>query len=241
MIKTFILGDIHGSYKALKQVLKKSNFNYEFDKLIFLGDVCDGWSGVDGCIEELMKIKNLIFLRGNHDQWTIDYYTGKLGGSDNFKHWLKYGGDATYSCYEENIDYKHLEFLLSSIFYYEFDDCLFVHAGIIPNVLIQKQSPDIFLWDRKLVFDAFENQCKKNIAENYKEVFVGHTPIKNFAIRNNKINPNKPQKFSNINLLDTGCAFDGVLTLMDYNTREIFQSDPSYKIYPNEKGRNKNH
>jgi serine/threonine protein phosphatase 1 len=44
MSKRLCMGDIHGNYKALMQCLERSNFNYEEDTLIQLGDVCDGHS-----------------------------------------------------------------------------------------------------------------------------------------------------------------------------------------------------
>ena len=66
--RTFVLGDLHGNIKALKQVLKTSSFKYNKDELIVLGDVCDGWAYVNECIDELLKIKNLKFIMGNHDK-----------------------------------------------------------------------------------------------------------------------------------------------------------------------------
>jgi len=33
------MGDIHGSFKALKQCLQRSKFNYQKDRLIVLGDI----------------------------------------------------------------------------------------------------------------------------------------------------------------------------------------------------------
>jgi serine/threonine protein phosphatase 1 len=44
MSKTFVIGDIHGAYLALKQVLERSDFDYENDLLITIGDIVDGWS-----------------------------------------------------------------------------------------------------------------------------------------------------------------------------------------------------
>ncbi len=41
-MKKFVVGDIHGGAKAFKQVLEKSEFDYENDLLISLGDICDG-------------------------------------------------------------------------------------------------------------------------------------------------------------------------------------------------------
>lgn len=73
MNKTYVIGDIHGAYKALLQCLERSDFDYENDTLIQLGDVCDGWSETYECVEELLKIKNLIPIRGNHDAILLEW------------------------------------------------------------------------------------------------------------------------------------------------------------------------
>ena len=65
--RRFVVGDIHGAHKALVQCLKRSNFNYEEDELICLGDVADGWTEVPELFDELLKIKKLIYIMGNHD------------------------------------------------------------------------------------------------------------------------------------------------------------------------------
>ncbi len=70
-MKRYVIGDIHGRYKALKEVLKKSNFNYDTDKLIVLGDVVDGGVNTYEVVEELLKIKNLIYILGNHDVFLL--------------------------------------------------------------------------------------------------------------------------------------------------------------------------
>jgi serine/threonine protein phosphatase 1 len=43
MAKTYVIGDIHGALKALKQIIVRLNPQQD-DKLIFLGDYVDGWS-----------------------------------------------------------------------------------------------------------------------------------------------------------------------------------------------------
>ena len=59
------MGDSHGAYKAFLQVMERSGFDYENDRLICLGDVSDGWPEVPELVEELLKIKNLVWVRGN--------------------------------------------------------------------------------------------------------------------------------------------------------------------------------
>jgi serine/threonine protein phosphatase 1 len=43
MNRTLVIGDIHGAFKALQQIIEKAAVK-ETDQLIFLGDFVDGWS-----------------------------------------------------------------------------------------------------------------------------------------------------------------------------------------------------
>lgn len=78
--KKFVIGDIHGRYNALKEVLKKSKFNCKKDKLIILGDIVDGGYNSYMVVGELLKIKNKVFIMGNHDEWFMNHIkTGWAG------------------------------------------------------------------------------------------------------------------------------------------------------------------
>ena len=67
-MNTFVIGDIHGRIEALQEVLLSSTFDYDKDKLIILGDIVDGGANSKDCVDELLKIKNTVFVLGNHDQ-----------------------------------------------------------------------------------------------------------------------------------------------------------------------------
>lgn len=71
-MKTYAIGDIHGAYRALMQCLEFVKFNYKCDRLIVLGDVCDGYPDVKQCIDELLKIKHCDLIIGNHDISILD-------------------------------------------------------------------------------------------------------------------------------------------------------------------------
>ena len=96
MSRIFVIGDIHGAYRALMQCLERSNFDYEQDQLICLGDVCDGWPETRRCIEELLTINHLTYILGNHDTWTLDWM--KTGNIENI--WYVQGGEATIDSYQ---------------------------------------------------------------------------------------------------------------------------------------------
>ena len=42
----------------------------------------------------------------------------------------------------------------------------------------------------------------------------------------------------NVILMDTGAAFTGCLSVMDMDTKEVWQSDKLMQLYPDEIGRN---
>src|SRR4051812_15465598 len=99
MGRKFVMGDIHGACRALRQCLERSTFDYNEDQLIFLGDVADGWPETKDCVEELLKIKNLVFIFGNHDFWTLEWM--ETGHADDI--WLSQGGDATVKSYRDGV------------------------------------------------------------------------------------------------------------------------------------------
>ncbi|PHK27906.1 metallophosphatase, partial [Nostoc linckia z16] len=66
----------------------------------------------------------------------------------------------------------------------------------------------------------------------YKEIFIGHTPV-------TRIGQTVPVNMANVWNVDTGAAFKGPLTIMDADTKEYWQSDPVYNLYPEENGRNR--
>ena len=70
-MRRFVIGDIHGGYKALLQCLERSGFDPAADLLVSLGDVCDGWPEVHKVIDELLRIRNFKMVLGNHDLWAL--------------------------------------------------------------------------------------------------------------------------------------------------------------------------
>jgi serine/threonine protein phosphatase 1 len=52
---------------ALKQCLELASFDYENDLLNQLGKIADVHHEVYECAEELLKLKNLVAINGNHD------------------------------------------------------------------------------------------------------------------------------------------------------------------------------
>lgn len=232
-MRRFTVGDIHGSYKGLKQVLDIVNFDYNKDLLICLGDVCDGWSQTKESIDLLMTVENLVFIKGNHDNWASKYFNNNLKFNE-LNAWYNHGGDMTVKSLTHEPMQKYINFLNSAKIYYELDEMIFAHASVClkENLEVMSQTnADFFYWDRTVIEYVFETNKE---VDDYKKIFLGHTPTTYFID-----GMDKPIIRGNVYFMDTGSAFKGRVTLMDIDTEEYYQSDRCMDLYPQEFGRNK--
>ena len=244
-MRTLVIGDIHGGFLALIQVLNKAKITKN-DILIFLGDYVDGWSQSPQVIDFLINLSTqnkCIFIRGNHDQLFLDWLETNDKEIDEGM-WFKHGGEATVLAYKlvsESVKNKHIQFLKSlQNFYIDFKNRLFVHAGFTNmNGVDYEYFPKLLYWDRTL----WETAVSLDISiykdhlfypkrfTNYTEIYIGHTPVTRLGITT-------PLNKANVWNIDTGAAFKGPLTIMDIDTKVFWQSENLPDLYPNEKGRN---
>jgi serine/threonine protein phosphatase 1 len=251
-MRELVIGDIHGGYRALVQVLERAGFDYENDKLISLGDVADGWSESAEALEHLItKVKNLVYVKGNHDEWTQRFlqFTFLHGPNEHNYNWYRQGGEATCKSYGNNTNLidKHVKFFEDALLYYvDEKNRIFMHAGFDPNVPLDKQyfmnvgqhkedENATFYWDRAfwrhmVSRDKIANQ--QDVWDKWEEIYIGHTPT------GREYDHGKPVNLGNVWNMDTGAGYDGSISMMDLDTKEIFQSDPVYVHYPMEMGRN---
>jgi serine/threonine protein phosphatase 1 len=226
-MRTFAIGDIHGEYEKLINILSIVNFDYNEDKLISIGDVVDRGPKSFECVEELLKINHLIAIRGNHDKtWYDSTITGKnelysQGGRETLLSYTRNGceNDPT------KIPQTHKDFFKNQLNYYiDVNNNLFIHGGFNRHQLLEEQEEYIFYWDRDLFMSALSNHSMINnqhqfrMKTSFNKIFVGHTPTIYWGF-------NEPIKALNIWNIDTGCGKgDNFLTIMNVDTEEYFQS-----------------
>lgn len=214
-MKKFVIGDIHGHNTELVKVLTASNFNKDTDTLICLGDVCDRGIEVLESIKTLSEIKNLIFILGNHDLWTMEYINGEISIQDE-AFWLKQGGNMTKYSIANDKPFV-LEFLKKAKQYHIDNHRLFIHAGILPNSKVEDNDPNMLLWDRNMVLAAkLAGTLEDNVIVYYDELFCGHTITQIY-------DSSVPLHLSNVWMMDTGVAYGGKLSIMDIDTKQIWQ------------------
>ena len=198
--RTLVIGDIHGGYKSLLQVLERCNFDNKIDKLIGLGDVADGWGETAELVEYLIALQEEsnnrhIFLRGNHDVWCEEWLT--YGTRKDI--WVMQGGQATIDSYIKTglvTNALHKSFFQRLHNYYvDEENRGFIHGGFISkNGLGHEVYQSDYYWDRDLwglallQHNNFQDASKEALSkvrrfEKHKEVYIGHTSTGNWSIK----------------------------------------------------------
>ena len=245
--RIFVMGDIHGAHKALLQCLQRSGFDYENDLLIQLGDIADGYPEVYECVEELLTIKNLIAIKGNHDDWFYEFITTGFhpvywnqGGKGTISSYLKNSksdgvilssrrGHKT-SLNTSDIPLSHKEFFKKQQLYHILDNRCFMHAGFDRFLPFEQQREADFYWNRDLWKDLLAYQERGGdwsnfeLSTSFDEIYIGHTPTLDQGT-------DQPMTIHQTTNMDTGVRHGGRLSIMDITTKEYWQSDPAETLY----------
>jgi len=202
--KLYAVGDIHGCFDELKELMKLVFFDIDNDqaKIIFLGDYVDRGPDsakvvdyLDDLREHGAKGVEFIFLKGNHEDMLIQGVLNK-SNRDQAEMFYYNGGTATLESYKDNnlIFEDHREFYESLERYHRHGQFFFVHAGLAPLPTIEEAVKETFWGDDPLLWDRLYVNYNGEFPEN---VFVihGHTPVPEVTFNKNQIN------------IDTGCVF----------------------------------
>ena len=241
-----IIGDIHGCYDELSELLGKLGWtpayrqqtarhrgnpqsairNPQFHrKLVFLGDLVDrGPKVVDvlRLVMDVVEAGNAICLLGNHDYKLLRKLVGR-----NVR--VAHGLAETLEQLEQEpprFVARVRDFLAGLATYHVLDEGRLVvsHAGIKENMIGQwndRIKSFTIYGDTTGESDEFGLPVRLDWASSYRGealVVYGHTPVPAPRWVNNTIN------------IDTGCIFGGSLTALRYPERELV-SVPARKVY----------
>jgi serine/threonine protein phosphatase 1 len=205
------IGDIHGCSAALGRLLGEvaptSN-----DALVFLGDYVDRGLDSAGVIDRVIRLRKscyVIALRGNHEEMMMNARQSK----EHLQLWLNCGGDMALMSYAPESDQPSLRDVPQTLWdflerdcvdFYETETHIFVHGGLVPELLPRNQSTDILRWQK------FPPPAPH---KSGKIVVCGHTPQKT----------GRPANVGHAICIDANACRDGYLTCLDVNTAQILQ------------------
>ncbi|HPA72801.1 MAG TPA: metallophosphoesterase family protein [Spirochaetota bacterium] len=216
----YIFGDIHGCLDRLESLFGQVKPRLGSDDvLVFLGDYIDRGRYSYEVVEFLLQLEKswprVFFIRGNHEAMLQEY----LSGRDQGGNYLYNGGEATRRCYQGHmgsfeIPSSHADFFDRLIDYYEADDFIAVHAGLNPGVAsLAAQSREDLVWIRE---EFYQSDTRWE-----KTVIFGHTPTHHIHGRWGKVYIDDAR---NIIGIDTGAVYGGMLTCLEWPSRDILQA-----------------
>lgn len=191
MQRTLVISDIHGELKLFEELLHVIDYNSQKDQLILLGDYIDRGPYSKEVLEKVIQLKKdgALVLKGNHEDMMVKSLV--LGEEKAWRNWTgRNGGDKTLESYgfsasefivnveepfvkpdlhSDTLD-NHLKFIQDLDYYVEWDDTIFVHAGVHPEKKIEETDPYELIWIRDVFHNGYVGE---------KTVIFGHTPSKN--------------------------------------------------------------
>lgn len=209
--RTIVVGDIHGCYDELKELLKKIKLK-QSDRLVAVGDLVSKGPKTSQVLDLFMTDERFSTVLGNHDlilrrNWNGENIDLKEAHKDINKK-LKRKKD------------RYLHYLNSLPFIIDLDTHLVVHAGLRPNVELHSQTTGDLTRIRVLGPDreSEEGTPWYHVYSGEKTVLFGHWPAAEPRLGPKAIG------------LDTGCVYGYSLTAYIIETGE-FVSIPAKRAY----------
>jgi serine/threonine protein phosphatase 1 len=195
--RLFAIGDIHGCFDSLRELIENRIAIRKTDKLVFLGDYIDRGNQSREVIDYIIELKNkdfdIVALIGNHESMLLD----ALDNDMFLPEWFQNGGYETMRSFGINsikqLDQVYIEFFKGLQFYYSLDNFLFVHAGFNNRISNPFDDKYHMIWSRR------ENYTNPVLRD--KIIIHGHTPVPQL-ICNQEI-----QNHNHVINIDTGCVY----------------------------------
>jgi predicted MPP superfamily phosphohydrolase len=200
--RTIVVGDIHGCYDELLDLLDKVQFS-STDRVISVGDLITKGPKNREVLERFMADKQFSAVLGNHDLAIRRRWNG-----EKFK--LKTSQKPTHKELKKEKE-RYLPFLNSLPFTIDLGEHLVVHAGLRPGLTFQSQTTE----DMTELRTLGEDRASRHGTPWYDEydgekiILFGHWPA------------NEPRRGKKAIGLDTGCVYGHRLTAYIVETQEL--------------------
>ena len=148
---TYVIPDIHGRLDLLCDGLAQIAAQGSAGVIVTIGDYVDKGPASRGVIERLTSDTSdrfsLIPLKGNHDALMVD----ALRDATKMEAWIAKGGDAALASYGGDaaaVPKAHIDWLDGLQLTHLDAHRLYVHAGVDPEIPLDRQNPHTLLWKR---------------------------------------------------------------------------------------------
>jgi hypothetical protein len=209
--RTIVVGDLHGCYDELLDLLDKVSFGSQ-DRLICVGDLITKGPKNREVLDRFMSDPQFAAVIGNHDLALRRRWNG-----EKFK--LKPSQKPTHKELKQDKE-RYVPFLNQLPFTIDLGTHLVVHAGLRPGLELYSQTTEDMTELRSLGEDRASRKGPAwyDVYDGEKIVLFGHWPAA------------EPRRGKKAIGLDTGCVYGGQLTAYIVETGEL-TSVPARQVY----------
>ena len=217
--RLFAIGDIHGCFEPLQELVEDKIQLTHSDTLVFLGDYIDRGPKVKAVIDYILELRDqnyrVVTLSGNHE----DMLLNALESKHNLPLWFFNGGDKTMQSFGirslKNIGPEYLEFFKKLELWHSTETFLFVHAGFNDEISNPFDDEYSMIWKCRNEYNHPQLKDKTIVhghcittAQDLKEKMTGN-----------------PQVIG----IDTGCVYKelrgyGILTALEVYSRQVYHA-----------------
>lgn len=212
-----VIGDVHGCYDELMELLEKMNYKKGEDVIVFCGDLIDRGPKIDQVLQFAMTTPRVHSVKGNHED-KLARHMANMGAGLVSKIKIGHGLQNTIDqCVASNmLDDNLMAWLWSMPLVIKFGKNYVFHAGVNPRYPMLRQNREFLLYARKFnpelnTFDDDNSPAwyQHDLHESLRgsNLFFGHdvheiTDPLHFATF---------QKNKSVFPMDGGCYFGGNL------------------------------
>lgn len=208
----FIIGDVHGCFDELTDLLIIANCEVDRILPIFVGDIVNKGPHSVKTIRKVREL-NAYAVRGNHEEKALMHYFNWRKRNvviPEKYNWIK------------DLDEDEIHFLQELPYTIEIPakDAIIVHGGIVPGVSLENQNLTDFITMRSLQRNGDTLIASPSISFNEAwaslwsgpgHVYFGHDAVRGL------------QQYPYATGLDTGCLYGGFLTGIFVDSKKILQ------------------
>jgi serine/threonine protein phosphatase 1 len=224
--RDYVVGDIHGHFELLDQLLKTVDFDADKDRLISVGDLVDRGPDSERALEYFAQ-PWFYAVRGNHEELLL---ASQRKESGVFDLWMRVGGFWAQKA-DESVLHALAEDIAQLPYLIEIDTqngpVGVVHADVptsfnwasltalINSGKLSTRDKQVLTWSRERfrrlrMYMLYPGAYQEHVIDDIYRVYVGHNIV------------DQPTLFGNVMFIDTGAFCGGQLTLVDLNSEEIF-------------------
>ena len=199
-MRTIVIGDIHGCYQELVELLTKVQLTDE-DCLVALGDIVDRGADSVKVYNFLKNRPNTIVLMGNHER-------------KHLHQTLSYSQEIVKLQFGQRYD-EFLEWVSGLPYYYETESAVLVHAAVENGIPMEEQREEVLCG-----CTAGEKHLSKRYGDRYWKLYSGEKPV---IFGHHVVGDNALIVEGKVYGIDTGACHGSRLTALILPSFEVVQ------------------